>query len=66
MKKILLLLIIPFLSFSQIDEGDYTSKYIEHYEYNYNQDTYFPTGEDNGWLTIKWYFSNCLRIFKHS
>ena len=57
MKKYILLLIVPFLSFTQIDQGDYTSKYIEHYDYNYSQDTYLPTGEDSGWLDINWYFT---------
>ena len=47
MKNFLLILIVPFFSFTQIDQGDYISKYIEHYDYNYSQDTYLPTNEDS-------------------
>ena len=56
MKKLFLLIFISHLSFAQIDGGDYTSKYIEHYEYNYAKDTYLPTNENSGWLDIDWFF----------
>ena len=57
MKKLIILLIVPVLSFGQIDVGNYASKYIEHYDYNYSQDTYLPTEEDGGWLDINWSFT---------
>jgi len=57
MNKILIFFFFSFFSFSQIESGNYTSKYIEHYDYNYSQDTYLLTGEDGGWLNINWYFT---------
>ena len=58
MKKLFfLILVLAFeFSFAQIEGGDYTGKFIEHYDYSVSRDTYLPTDEDSGWLDMEFFF----------